>query len=224
MKTIKAIPSHTIQNTISFCNAFRFGFSNFLNTGLLLNKDLLTKYFIRIGLLLLIIFSNSAKSQNGNTCSSGNCPGDRIDMSKMLQYKETVPDIQLKDRFGKIFNLKNFNNEPILLTILRKDNDKLLNYNQNLETKLKRYIEKGLKLVYVIGGPPMSKSNKKKYKSIDIYFDKESLPIFSAFKINYHDASIILSKEHKTILASVTYLNSGDLEEIIADKEAEIFE
>lgn len=174
-------------------------------------------------ILLHISFSIFLIAQGISSCSSTSCPNNRIDMSKMLQYKEKIIDTSLYDRFGKEFNMKRFDKSPILLTILRDDNDLLLNYDKNLQKKLSRYIKKGLKLVYIIAGLPKNKDFKKRYKSIDIYFDKEPFPLLNLFKINYHESNIILNSKHETILSSISIMNSTDLEEIISGEEIEIF-
>lgn len=93
-------------------------------------------------ILLHISFSIFLIAQGISSCSSTSCTNDRIDMSKMLQYKERIIDTSLYDRFGKVFNMKQFDKSPILLTILRDDNDLLLNYDKNLQKKLSRYIKK----------------------------------------------------------------------------------
>jgi len=172
-------------------------------------------------LVLFSFFSTLLFSQQGMVCGPNGCPSDWIDMSKMLQYKEVVPDHKINDRFGKCFDMKKYKNSPMLISVgVSREN--LFKHDENLKTILNKYIEKGLKLVYVSARAP-DKKEINKFNELDVYFDKDSLPIMNALKINRHYSVIILTKNHETILSSCHTVSYENLLRILESKSSIIF-
>ena len=151
------------------------------------------------------------------------CPGNDIDITKMLQYGEQVQNIMKTDRYGQVLDLKNFHNKPLLLVFVKDNIAQIRVFDDSLHKRLNIFIAKGLNIVFINSGGFEKESPIGNHGKSAIYCDTDSMALFNAFKVYKHSSCIILNTNHKVILSTITTVTPGELEKIICYKNAEIF-
>lgn len=151
------------------------------------------------------------------------CPGNDIDMTKMLQYGEKVQDVRLADRYRHIFDIADFSNKPMLLIFTKDNLPNIHAYEDSLYKHLKIFIANGLEIVIINNGEFQNGYAFSKQGKAKIYCDTDNMALFKAFRVYKHSSCIILNKDHKAILVTVKILLPNELNKIIQYKKAHIF-
>jgi cytochrome oxidase Cu insertion factor (SCO1/SenC/PrrC family) len=150
------------------------------------------------------------------------CSGDLIDMTKMLQYGEKVSNIEFKDKYGNIFDLEKFKNEPLLLFFIKDNLRNIQIFNDSLDKYIGEYSRKGLKYIF-INTDRNNNADSANQTRLNVYYDTDSLSLCKLFKVYNHGSNIILNKDHKVILSTIKVLFPEELLKIIKYKEKDIF-
>ncbi len=151
------------------------------------------------------------------------CPGNDIDLTKMLQYGEKVQDIKVVDRYGRVFDFGNYRQKPLLFFFIQDDPLNILAFNDSLQKHLSTYLVQGLKIIYVNYGKLKSNDDYMVDKLLDIYCDTNNFEFFTLFKVYNHYACIILNTERTVCLSTISAITPIELKEIIKYKENCIF-
>ncbi len=151
-----------------------------------------------------------------------NCPGDRIDLNQMLKYGEAINCARITDKYGMLLDMANFSNEPLLVLLVKDYRNNLKAYNDSLHKYLKDYLIKKLHVIYICSECNENPKNKLKFSNT-IYCDNDRNSMFTTFKTFGHTSSIIISKDHKVVLSTVSIMAPNDLAKILKYKESQIF-
>jgi len=171
-----------------------------------------------VALIAILIIANPKEPKNFASFSNNS-----VDLTKMLQYGEKVQDIRVADRDGHVFDLAALCNKPLLLVFVRDNLENIQAFNDSLHKHLRQHIAKGMSIVFInrCGDLLTSKSYEK--GGATVFCDNELSSLFNAFKVNNHSSCIILNKNHKVILSTVSIVRPTDLEKIVHHKETDIF-
>ncbi len=180
---------------------------------------------IRIGMLfslivltLLIIFL-----QRKEPARISGCRGDKIDMSKMLQYGEPVRNIKLADKNGRVFDLNEYHHQPLLLVFVGGKLKNIKVYDDSLRKHIGDYLDRGLNLVYIYRENVQNRLKVTQSLNMDMYYDDDSLSLFTAFRVYDHYSCIILNREHHVVLSTIVVLAPREIAKIIEYKQSDIF-
>lgn len=138
------------------------------------------KLIILIGVILcLLIFMFLIIKENPRIKG---CPGDKLDLTEMLQFNEKVKNIKIKDRYGNIFDLDRYENTPVLFYFVKDNTNKIIIFNDTLKKVFINYIDEGLKIIYINAKQIENVREHFKNSETEIFYDSDSLLIFKALK------------------------------------------
>jgi hypothetical protein len=95
-------------------------------------------------------------------------------------------------------------------------------YDDSLHKYLEDYFNFDLHLIYICSECKENPKDKLKLNGT-IYCDNDSQSIFAAFKTFGHASCIIISKDHKMVLSTVSLMAPVELAKIIKYKKNSIF-
>lgn len=151
------------------------------------------------------------------------CSNHPIDITKMLQYGEDVPSFRCTDKYGKLFDLRNYARKPMLIIFVVDNINHIKTYNDSIRYYLSKYIDKGLLPLYINSNKEQLKYNQTNFLGSSLFFENDSMQFASAFKVNYRGATIILNVDHVVVFSFIGTLSPSRIYKIIEHNQKAIF-
>jgi len=177
--------------------------------------------FIILNVFVYLYFSFSKRPSESAPLQKREAP----DISEILQYGDKVENVKLTDKYGNVFDMDAYRDQPLLLLFMKSDFEHLQKYDTELRISLKDFFDKGLKPIYINSTFEIPKEQIENYKgAIKIFQDTDDFLFFNKFKSRKCcGSSILLDRKHIVLLSTISSLRPQQIKDIVEYKEDSIF-